>query len=152
MEIPRLRGEALNIPKDVYELFDKESDNIEFGTATLEVHFQNGRPRFDIGKKVSMFSEEYPPDKKAGRGHVDEEQIEKVKELMRALHPKGVRRSDIAECLKCNTAKVERVMDVLSSGMDFLVSMDDERPPHYFISKDVEKEKAVQGGINDPKI
>jgi hypothetical protein len=82
-----------------------------------------------------------PEKKKTGRGNVDLEQLEKAKELMRKMHPEGVRAIEIANYVGCSNARARGLMDLLSeyseNNPDFLVYEDGgERSTLYFISRD----------------
>ena len=75
--------------------------------------------------------------RKSGKGNVDEKRLEKVKEFMRKKHPQGVRIFEVAKYVGCTQNRAAKLLDTLSEGNDFLVSMDDEiRPSQYYIFKD----------------
>jgi len=81
-----------------------------------------------------------------GRGHIDIDQINKAKEYLRMIHPKGARQIDIAKFVGCEQARAGRLMDLLSgvsgnanSDKSFLVFADDEiKPTEYRIFRDTE--------------
>jgi len=78
--------------------------------------------------------------KPTGRGNVDREAIEKVKELMRSRDPEGVRLQDIAEYVGCSNARARGLIDILSvvsdSNTDFFVYESENKPTRYYISMD----------------
>jgi AraC-like DNA-binding protein len=82
-----------------------------------------------------------------GRGHIDYEAIQKIKDFLRLNHPKGIRAIDIAKHIGCSRARAARLLDLLSgdtnenenTNNDFLVFVnDDELPVTYGIFKDIE--------------
>ena len=129
----------MRIPDDILARFEEKTEGLQFGAVTLTVFFnpKTGKPRFVINQETSILSEE----DEHNNNH-DSDQVEKAKEFMRSKHPEGVRIFDIAQYVGCSQSRAARIIDLLSKGTDFLVYMDDEkRPTHYFIDKDVEKEK-----------
>jgi len=77
---------------------------------------------------------------KTGRGNIDWDQLEKVKELMRSRDPEGVRLQDIAEYCDCSNARARGLIDILSdthTQTEFLVYEEDKvKPTRYFIYSD----------------
>ena len=116
---------------------EKETEGLAFGVVGLKIHFQDGFPRFTIVRKTSCFSDMIQKPKKTGKGNINEPMLEKVKEYMRKRYPQGVKAGELASYVGCTTARAERLLDLLSTGSDFLVYMDDDtKPPKYFVSKD----------------
>jgi hypothetical protein len=104
-----------------------------------------------IGGYITAQTPPPPPQKKkTGRGNVDTEQIELVKQFMRQRHPDGVRIAEIAVYVEDNTgrectpARAARLLDILSGGSDgrdysFIVYEDDfVKPVLFYIGKDFE--------------
>jgi hypothetical protein len=83
-----------------------------------------------------------------GRGHLDLDSIQKVKEYMRMKHPDPIRIIDLAQYTGKTQARAARLLDYLSGSAedsentvtDFLVYCDDsEYPPVFGIFKDAER-------------
>jgi len=131
----------LKIPDDVLDQFEEATEDVDFGAVALTVHFnlKSGKPRFTINREKSFFPEDGDgqAEVKTGRSHVDIESVEKAKAYMRRRHPEGVRIIEIAEAIGCSQSKALRILDYLSKGTDFLVSMDDEaKPTRYYLFRD----------------
>jgi hypothetical protein len=62
----------------------------------------------------------------AGRGKINENQLEKVKEILLKKRPNGVKINEIAEYVGCTRSRALRLLDVLSKDNDFLVYMEGE--------------------------
>lgn len=80
------------------------------------------------------------PKKATGRGNINTEQIDKIKQFLRIKHPETVRIVDIAHYVDCDQLRAARLLDLLSgaenSDSDFLVYADDNS--RYGIFKDTE--------------
>jgi len=131
----------LRIPDDVLDQFEEATEGVDFGAVALTVYFnqKSGKPRFTINREKSFIpgdSDELA-EIRTGRSHIDIEMVEKAKDYMRSRHPEGVRIIEIAEAICCSQSKALRILDYLSKGTDFLVSMDDDvKPSKYYIHKD----------------
>ena len=90
-----------------------------------------------ISKKLESAKQAIKP--KTGRGNIDWEQLEKVKELMRSRDPEGVRLQDIAEFCGCSNARARGLIDILSdthTQKEFLVYEGEKKPTRYYIYSD----------------
>jgi hypothetical protein len=83
-----------------------------------------------------------------GRGHTDNETLQKVKEFMRMRYPEPVRAVDLAQYTGKSQARAARLLDYFSgdcgenenTNTDFLVYCnDDEKPVTYSIFIDKER-------------
>jgi len=88
--------------------------------------------------------------KKTGRGNTNLDEIDKAKEFFRKMHPKPVRKVELAKAVGCSQARALIILNILSGvsndkekdgaefvSKDFLVGENDEQNPlTYFISKD----------------
>jgi len=96
-----------------------------------------------IGGYMAAQEQPFPQKKKTGRGNIDQMQLEKIKELLRARHPQGVRSVDVARYVGCTSARAMGLLDILSGGSDgrkhdFMVFEDDfAKPPLFYIAKDI---------------
>jgi hypothetical protein len=87
---------------------------------------------------------------KTGRGNANLDEIEKAKEYFRKMHPKPIRKVELANYIGCTQARALIILNVLSGvsndkekgafiPKDFLVGEnDDQNPLTYFIYKDKE--------------
>jgi len=87
---------------------------------------------------------------KTGRGNTNVDEIEKAKEFFRKMHPRPVRKVELANYIGCSQARALIILNILSGvsndrdkegaefvPKDFLVGEnDDMRPTTYFIYKD----------------
>jgi len=89
---------------------------------------------------------------KTGRGNANVGEIDKAKEFFRKMHPKPVRKVELANYIGCSQARALIILNILSGvsndkekegaefvSKDFLVGEnDDQNPLTYFIYKDKE--------------
>jgi len=110
---------------------------------------RRGEPRVRMSKKQRIKKrwegKEEERFSKTGRGHINHDELDKVKAYMRA-HPEGVTAIEVAKFADVSQARAARLLDLLSGDVednenmetDFLIYADDENPPNYFIAKDRE--------------
>ena len=103
-------------------------------------------PRERMSKKERLHKrwEGKEPERFTGRGHINHDELEKVKEYMRA-HPEGVTPVVLSKHIGCTQARAARLLDLLSGSVEgnanstFLVYADEDvDPPVYRIFKDEE--------------
>jgi len=89
---------------------------------------------------------------KTGRGNTNLNEIDKAKEFFRKMHPRPIRKVELANYVGCSQARALIILNILSgvsndkekdgaefSSKDFLVGEnDDQNPLTYFIYKDKE--------------
>jgi len=68
---------------------------------------------------------------KTGRGNTNLEEIEKAKEFFRKMHPKPIRKVELANYVGCSQARALIILNILSG-----VSNDKEKDGAEFVSKD----------------
>ena len=57
----------MKLPIEIIELIESESENIEFGHVSLDIFFRYGKPRFEVGRKKSLFNDtETSPESNKG--------------------------------------------------------------------------------------
>jgi len=106
---------------------------------------------------------------KTGRGNANLDEIERAKEFFRKMHPKPIRKVELANYVGCSQARALIILNILSGvsndkekdgaefiSKDFIVGEnDDTRPLTYFIFKDKElgidpyNPRKIRGKIHD---
>jgi len=92
-----------------------------------------------ISGKVEKLKQALKP--KTGRGNTNLEEIEKAKEFFRKMHPKPIRKVELAKAVGCSQARALIILNILSG-----VSNDKEKDGAEFVSKDFLVYEDDEGG------